>query len=63
MMTGASDGRFLRKAGVPVYGISGMFGDPDDVRAHGMDERINAKFFYDGVEFMYRFMRNLTEAN
>ncbi|HLO57631.1 MAG TPA: M20/M25/M40 family metallo-hydrolase [Bacteroidales bacterium] len=61
MMTGASDGRFLRKAGIPVYGISGMFGDPDDVRAHGMDERINARSFYEGVEFMYRFIRNLTE--
>jgi acetylornithine deacetylase/succinyl-diaminopimelate desuccinylase-like protein len=61
MMTGATDGRYLRKAGIPVYGISGMFGDPDDVRAHGMDERINVKSFFDGVEFMYRFIKNLTE--
>ena len=61
MSTGASDGRFLRRAGIPVYGISGMFGDMDDVRAHGRDERIGIKEFYNGVEFMYRLMKSLTK--
>jgi acetylornithine deacetylase/succinyl-diaminopimelate desuccinylase-like protein len=60
MSTGASDGRILRAAGIPVYGISGMFGDIDDVRAHGRDERIGVKEFYDGTEFMYRYMKLLT---
>ncbi len=60
MSTGASDGRILRSAGIPVYGVSGMFGDVDDVRAHGRDERIGIKEFYNGVEFMYRFMKALT---
>jgi acetylornithine deacetylase/succinyl-diaminopimelate desuccinylase-like protein len=59
MSTGASDGKFLRQAGIPVYGVSGMFGDIDDVRAHGRDERFGVKEFYDGVEFMYRFLRLL----
>jgi acetylornithine deacetylase/succinyl-diaminopimelate desuccinylase-like protein len=40
MMSGATDGRFLRKAGVPTYGVAGPFNDVDDVRAHGRDERI-----------------------
>jgi acetylornithine deacetylase/succinyl-diaminopimelate desuccinylase-like protein len=40
MATGATDGKHLRAAGIPVYGVSGMFGDVDDVRAHGRDERI-----------------------
>ena len=61
--TGASDGVFLRHAGTPVYGISGMFNDIDDTRAHGQDERIGVKEFYDGIEFMYRFMKALTSAN
>ncbi len=53
MSTGASDGKFLRQAGIPVYGVSGIFADIDDVRAHGRDERIGVKEFYDGVGFMY----------
>jgi acetylornithine deacetylase/succinyl-diaminopimelate desuccinylase-like protein len=57
MSTGASDGKFLREAGIPVYGISGMFGDINDIRAHGRDERFGVKEFYDGVEFMYKFIR------
>jgi acetylornithine deacetylase/succinyl-diaminopimelate desuccinylase-like protein len=60
MSTGATDGRYFRRAGIPVYGISGMFGDPEDIRAHGRDERIGVKEFYEGVEFMYRFIRALT---
>src|SRR5664280_2465355 len=60
MSTGATDGRYLRRDGIPVYGISGMFGDMDDVRAHGKDERIGVREFYDGVEFMYRFIKALS---
>jgi acetylornithine deacetylase/succinyl-diaminopimelate desuccinylase-like protein len=62
MSSGASDGRYLRAAGMPVYGISGMFVDLDDVRAHGKDERIGVKEFYEGLEFMYRFMKALTSG-
>ncbi len=62
MSTGASDGKSLRRAGIPVYGVSGMFGDIDDVRAHGKDERIGTREFYDGVEFMYRLMHALSSG-
>jgi acetylornithine deacetylase/succinyl-diaminopimelate desuccinylase-like protein len=58
MSTGASDGKRLRAEGIPVYGVSGMFSDIDDVRAHGRDERIGVRDFYAGVEFMYRFIRS-----
>lgn len=60
MSTGATDGKYLRRQGIAVYGVSGMFGDIDDVRAHGKDERIGVKEFYDGVEFMYRFIKALS---
>jgi len=60
MATGATDGKFLRSAGIPVYGVSGMFGDVDDVRAHGSDERIGVREFYNGLEFMYRLMKTLS---
>ncbi|MGI8549006.1 MAG: M20/M25/M40 family metallo-hydrolase [Gemmatimonadaceae bacterium] len=59
MSTGATDGRFLRAAGVPTYGVSGIFGDPSDSRAHGRDERLLVKSFYDGQEFLYRLVHRL----
>src|SRR6266705_3539693 len=60
MSTGASDGRYLRIAGIPTYGIACMFFELDDNRAHGKDERIEAKDFYDGVEVSYRLIKNLS---
>jgi acetylornithine deacetylase/succinyl-diaminopimelate desuccinylase-like protein len=62
MSTGASDSKYIRMAGIPAYGISGMFTDMDDVRAHGRDERIGVKEFYEGVEFMYKFMKGISKA-
>jgi acetylornithine deacetylase/succinyl-diaminopimelate desuccinylase-like protein len=56
----SSDSRHFRLAGYPVYGISGVFYDIDDVRAHGKDERVSVQAFYEGVEFMYRLMKELT---
>jgi acetylornithine deacetylase/succinyl-diaminopimelate desuccinylase-like protein len=50
MSTGATDSLYLRNAGIPIYGTSGIFGDIDDGRAHGQDERIGVKSFYDGQE-------------
>jgi acetylornithine deacetylase/succinyl-diaminopimelate desuccinylase-like protein len=63
MGTGATDSKFLRAAGIPMYGVSGLFGDGNDVRAHGRDERLGVRQFYEGEEFNYRLIRALTEAN
>ncbi len=60
MSTGATDGLFFRNAGIPVYGVSGVFGDIDDVRAHGRDERISKKSFFEGLEFLNRLTRSYT---
>ncbi|MGH7653667.1 MAG: M20/M25/M40 family metallo-hydrolase [Gemmatimonadaceae bacterium] len=62
METGATDGLFLRNGGVPVYGVSGYFADPnipDDNRAHGLNERISVKGFYDQLEFTYQLLKDL----
>lgn len=61
MLTGATDGLYLRNAGIPTYGISGLFHEIDDVRAHGRDERIGVRAFYDGLEFLYRLVKTLSE--
>jgi hypothetical protein len=39
MAVGASDGRYLRASGIPVYALSGLFNERDDNRAHGRDVR------------------------
>jgi len=57
MDVGASDGIYLRSAGIPTFGISGVFMDVDDNRAHGKDERIMVKAFYDGLEYEYTLMK------
>ena len=59
MSTGATDGLFLRNAGIPTFGVDGTFGDVEDVRAHGGDERIGIKQFYEGLEFQYRLLKIL----
>jgi acetylornithine deacetylase/succinyl-diaminopimelate desuccinylase-like protein len=59
MDTGASDGKYLRIGGIPTYGVPGAFEDVDDARAHGKDERLGVKDFYDGVEFYYLFIKSL----
>lgn len=61
METGGTDGRLLRAGGIPTYGVSGVFIDMNDVRAHGRDERIPVKSFYDGLEFYDRLVRALTK--
>ena len=59
MGTGATDSHFFRLRGVPAYGVSGLFGDIDDVRAHGRDERLLVSSFYEGLEFLDRLVRRL----
>jgi acetylornithine deacetylase/succinyl-diaminopimelate desuccinylase-like protein len=61
MSTGATDGLYLRIAGIPVYGVSGLFSDIDEpTRAHGQNERIRAESFFDGQEFLYRLTKKLS---
>jgi acetylornithine deacetylase/succinyl-diaminopimelate desuccinylase-like protein len=60
MSTGATDGRYTRIAGIPTYGISCMFFDKNDNRAHGKDERVGVQDFYDGVDFNYKLMKELS---
>ena len=59
MSTGASDSRHFRTAGIPTYGVSALFEDENENRAHGRDERVSVKSFYDAVEFYYRLMKRL----
>jgi acetylornithine deacetylase/succinyl-diaminopimelate desuccinylase-like protein len=57
MSAGATDGAFLTPVGIPTYGISGMFADPDGSGVHGLNERIRVKVLYDGRDYLYRLMK------
>jgi acetylornithine deacetylase/succinyl-diaminopimelate desuccinylase-like protein len=59
MDAGASDGAISRAAGIPTYGVPGVFIDINDDRSHGRDERLPAASFYEGVDFYYRFVKAL----
>jgi acetylornithine deacetylase/succinyl-diaminopimelate desuccinylase-like protein len=59
MSSGATDSRYFRQAGIPAYGVSGLFVDVDDMRAHGRDERLGVKEFYDGQTFLWHLVNDL----
>ena len=62
MAVGGSDGRYMRVAGIPTYGVQGFFIDRDDVRAHGRDERMLVRSYYEGQKFLYELVKTLTSA-
>jgi acetylornithine deacetylase/succinyl-diaminopimelate desuccinylase-like protein len=62
MSTGATDGLYLRNGEIPTYGVDATFGDVDDVRAHGKDERVGVKQYFEGLEFQYRLIKSLSSS-
>ena len=56
MSTGATDGLYVRNAGIPVYGLSGIFTSGES-RAHGRDERIPVLGFFEAAQFWYRLVK------
>jgi acetylornithine deacetylase/succinyl-diaminopimelate desuccinylase-like protein len=60
MSTGASDGKALRSAGVETYGVSGLFGERGESRAHGRDERMLVASFYEAQVFLYDLVKVLS---
>ncbi|HVF28762.1 MAG TPA: M20/M25/M40 family metallo-hydrolase, partial [Pyrinomonadaceae bacterium] len=62
MGTGATDSLYFRQVGIPMYGVSGLFGEMDDNRSHGRDERIGIKEFYEGQDFLYRLVKSLSST-
>ncbi len=59
MVMGATDGLYLRRAGIPTYGVQGFFFDPEDIRFHGRDERMKVQSFYEGETFLYELVKSL----
>ena len=62
MLMGATDGAYLRAAGIPTYGVQGFFFDRDDIRFHGRDERMGVQTFYEGQMFLYELVKLMTKT-
>ena len=62
MVMGATDGKALRIAGIPTYGIQGIFFDRDEIRFHGRDERLGVQSFYEGHAFLYELVKMLSKT-
>ena len=57
LTAGGTDGAFMIPAGIPTYGLTGMFGDTDGNGVHGLNERMRVKSLYDGRDFLYRVVK------
>ncbi|MGH7571740.1 MAG: M20/M25/M40 family metallo-hydrolase, partial [Gemmatimonadota bacterium] len=62
MSTGATDGLYVRNAGIPVYGVGAIFEDTGDNRAHGRDERVAIERFYEALRYWYRMVKELSTS-
>jgi len=60
MSSGATDGRYLRNAGIPTFGHSGLASDIFDVRSHGKDERVLVSSLYTGEQYLYELVKALS---
>ncbi len=57
MSTGGTDGIYLQSVGIPVYGVPGIFRDPDGSGVHGLNERIPVKSLYEGRDYLYDLVK------
>jgi len=57
MTAGATDGRFLMTAGIPTYGMNGMFAMSGETNAHGLNEKLRVKSLYEGRDFLEGIVR------
>ena len=62
MVMGATDGMYLRAAGIPTYGVQGFFMDRNDIRFHGRDERMSVTSFFEGQTFLYELVKALAKG-
>jgi acetylornithine deacetylase/succinyl-diaminopimelate desuccinylase-like protein len=60
MESGGTDGMHFRKAGIPTLAVSGVFMNPDEMYAHGLNERVPVKAFYDALDHWSIILRELS---
>lgn len=60
MESGGTDGMHFRKAGIPTWALTSVFMDPDEMFAHGLNERLPIKTFYGGLDHWSLILKKLT---
>jgi di/tripeptidase len=61
LLQGASDGKYLNAAGIPTYGISGLFAGPDVGNVHGLNEYVSVQTVMECRDFLYRLVKIYAE--
>jgi acetylornithine deacetylase/succinyl-diaminopimelate desuccinylase-like protein len=61
LQSGATDGQFLNAAGIPTYGISGIFLTPDLGNIHGLNEYIGVQSLMEGRTFLHELVKIYAE--
>ncbi len=61
MSTGYTDSRWLRNAGIPAYGVSGLFTEQANNGVHGLNEQVGVQALYDSHTFLYRLVKTLAK--
>jgi acetylornithine deacetylase/succinyl-diaminopimelate desuccinylase-like protein len=61
LQAAGTDAIYLAESGIPTYGLSGMFVDPDLGNIHGLNERIRVQSLYDGRDFLYALVKVYAE--
>ena len=54
---GASDAVYFGRIKMPIYGVPGIFGDPDGNGVHGLNERLRVRSLYDGRDYLYDLVK------
>lgn len=57
-----TDGKEMRQANMPTYGVMGLFIRNEDVFAHGLNERVPVRSFYTALEYWHQVMTELGQA-
>lgn len=57
--SGATDGLVFRAAGIPTYGVGGIFMKSKDDFSHGLNERIPVAGFYSSLDHWYLLLKDL----
>ena len=61
MESGGTDGRHYRALGYATVAISGAASRPQDMFAHGLNERLSVDSFYGGLDHWYLLLKQLAE--
>lgn len=62
MSTGATDAVHFEPAGIPVYGVPGIWFDPDGNGQHGLNERVEIESVYVGRDYLTDLIRVLVAS-